>query len=187
MNLRLDTLQAGILQEKLKIFPKEIIDRNRIAELYRDLLKNLPVKFQHIPSNYKSVYAQFSIVFENNEVRNQVKSKLSEKGIPSVVYYGISGHLQSGYKYLNYVRGDFPVSEKLSENILSIPMHPYLNSQDIEKITSTNIKHLHKGVYNVKIGIIGRGFVGGAVAHGFSDQTGYSAQIKSLIQIQKKD
>ena len=140
MNSRLDTLQAGILQEKLKIFPKEIIDRNRIAELYRDLLKNLPLKFQHIPSNYKSVYAQFSIVFENNEVRNQVKSKLSEKGIPSVVYYGISGHLQSGYKYLNYVRGDFPVSEKLSENILSIPMHPYLNSQDIEKITSTIIK-----------------------------------------------
>ena len=82
-----------------------------------------------------SVYAQFSIVFESNKLRNSIQSKLSENGIPSVVYYGIPGHLQTGYKYLNYSKGDFPVSERLSESILSLPMHPYLEEEDIDKIT----------------------------------------------------
>ena len=135
MNSRLDTIQAGILLEKLKIFPDEIVLRNRIAEKYRSALRDLPITFQHIPKDYVSVYAQFSIVFESNKLRNSIQSKLSENGIPSVVYYGIPGHLQTGYKYLNYSKGDFPVSERLSESILSLPMHPYLEEEDIDKIT----------------------------------------------------
>ena len=57
-----------------------------------------------------------------------------------MVYYGISGHLQTGYKYLNYKNGDFPVSESLSETILSLPMHPYLTEEDIDLITNTIIE-----------------------------------------------
>ena len=59
---------------------------------------------------------------------------LSKKNIPSVIYYSIPGHLQTGYKYLNYKKGDFPVTEKLSNTILSLPMHPYLNEDDLDKI-----------------------------------------------------
>jgi len=122
MNSRLDTIQAGILLEKIKIFKDEIISRNAIAKKYRELLKDLPFRFQHIPDQYESVYAQFSIVFNDMETRNRIQNALSAKKIPSVVYYGISGHLQTGYKYLNYKKGDFPISESLSDTILSLPM-----------------------------------------------------------------
>ena len=136
MNSRLDTLQAAILLEKLSIFSDEIVSRNNIAETYRSSLKDLPLKFQIIPEGYESVYAQFSIVFEDEKTRNNVQNKLSEHKIPSIIYYGISGHLQTGYKYLNYQTGDFPVSESLSKKILSLPMHPYLLAKDIKKITN---------------------------------------------------
>lgn len=136
MNSRLDTLQAAILIEKLKIFPKEIIQRNLIADFYRERFENLNISCQYIPKGYKSVYAQFSIILKNESQRNSVQKALNEGGIPSVIYYVIPGHLQKGYKYLGYKKGDFPVSEDLSRRILSLPMHPYLNLNNIEKITN---------------------------------------------------
>ena len=57
-----------------------------------------------------------------------------DNNIPSVIYYPISGHLQQGYKYLNYKKGDFPVSEELGRRILSLPMHPYLDENQIDRI-----------------------------------------------------
>ena len=135
MNSRLDTLQAAILLEKLSIFKKEIVKRNEIANLYRSKLKNTTVKVQHIPEGYVSTYAQFSIILKDKNQRDKIQKSLSNGGIPSVIYYAVSGHMQQGYKYLNYKRGDFPVSEKLSETILSIPMHPYLTEKQITKIT----------------------------------------------------
>lgn len=136
MNSRLDTLQAGVLIEKLKIFSNEISRRNEIAELYRLLLKDMPIKFQTIPQNYKSVYAQFSILFESKDVRNSVQNHLLKHNIPSVIYYPIPAHLQTGYRYLNYNKGSFPVSENLSDRILSLPMHPYLSNEDISEIVN---------------------------------------------------
>ena len=137
MNSRLDTIQAGILLEKLSIFEGEILARNSIAEKYRKTLKDLPIRFQHIPDKYESVYAQFSIVFNDMETRDRIQKVLSDKKIPSVIYYEISCHLQTGYKYLNYKNGDFPVSETLSKTILSLPMHPYLTDNHIDFIVST--------------------------------------------------
>lgn len=134
MNSRLDTLQAAILLEKLSIFDKEIEQRNLIASHYREELKSENLLFQYIPKNYTSVYAQFSILFDNMSTRNKVQRELSDKGIPSVIYYGIPGHLQSGYKQLGYSEGDLPVSEDLSKRILSLPMHPYMDEQDVSKI-----------------------------------------------------
>ena len=135
MNSRLDTLQASILLEKLSIFKNEIEKRNEIANLYRSKLKNTTVKVQHIPEGYVSTYAQFSIILKDKNQRDKIQKSLSNGGIPSVIYYAVSGHMQQGYKYLNYKRGDFPVSEKLSETILSIPMHPYLTEKQMTKIT----------------------------------------------------
>ena len=60
-----------------------------------------------------------------------------DNNIPSVIYYPISGHLQQGYKYLNYKKGDFPVSEELGKRILSLPMHPYLEEEQIDRIVRT--------------------------------------------------
>lgn len=136
MNSRLDTLQAAILLEKLSIFPKEIDSRNRIANLYREKLNHLSVECQVIPEGYRSVYAQFSVLFNSEEIRDRVQLALKKNGVPSVVYYVVSGHLQTGYKYLNYSIGDFPVSEDLCKRILSLPMHPYLKDTDIEKIVT---------------------------------------------------
>ena len=144
MNSRLDTLQAAILLEKIKIFKEEIILRNKVADLYQEKLADLPIMFQTIPEQYESVYAQFSILFENKEMRNKVQKDLKNNNIPSVIYYIIPGHLQTGYKYLNYSKGDFPVSEDLSDRILSLPMHPYLEISQIEKITKVIEQSLFK-------------------------------------------
>ena len=116
-------------------FEEEIILRNKIADLYRKNLSHLPIFCQVIPKDYESVYAQFSILFENKEIRDKTQINLKNNNIPSVIYYRIPGHLQTGYRYLNYSKGDFPVSEDLSDRILSLPMHPYLELVDIEKIT----------------------------------------------------
>ena len=137
LNSRLDTIQAAILLEKLKIFPNEIDIRNEIADYYREKLSKLPLKFQVIPKKYKSVYAQFSILFETGHQRDLAQNKLGNNGIPSVIYYRIPCHLQSGYSFLNYKLNDFPISEKLSERILSLPMHPYLKKSEIDKICET--------------------------------------------------
>jgi len=134
MNSRLDTLQAAILLEKISIFKDEIIMRNKIANLYREKMSHLPIRFQTIPKDYQSVYAQFSVVFNNQMTRDKVQNELKKNNIPSVIYYPISGHLQGGYSYLNYKKGDFPISEDLGFRILSLPMHPYLEEKDINKI-----------------------------------------------------
>jgi UDP-2-acetamido-2-deoxy-ribo-hexuluronate aminotransferase len=136
LNSRLDTLQAAVLIEKLKIFKKEIELRNKFAELYRDKLKNTNLRFQYIPKNYHSVYAQFSILFESQDLRDQAQLLLKKNNIPSVVYYSIPGHLQKGYSYLKYKAGDFPVSEKLSKTILSLPMHAYLDEKQINQVVN---------------------------------------------------
>ena len=138
MNSRLDTIQAAVLLEKIKIFKDEIVSRNNIADLYRNKLSDIDeIKFQTIPNEYESVYAQFSITFNSKENRDKIQNHLKTNNIPSVIYYPISGHLQEGYKYLNYKKGDFPVSESLGQKILSLPMHPYLDEDDISLIVST--------------------------------------------------
>lgn len=136
MNSRLDTLQAAILLEKISIFKNEIKMRKKIANLYRKKLADLPIIFQHIPEDYNSVYAQFSILFDSEEIRDNIQNKMRDNDIPSVIYYPISGHLQTGYRYLKYKEGDFPISEDLGSRILSLPMHPYLEEKDIKLITN---------------------------------------------------
>ena len=133
INGRLDTIQAAILIEKLKIFDSEIKKRNKIAKNYLD---NLSSKFSlpYIPKNYTSSWAQFSIVIPDYLNRSSVINHLKNSNIPSMVYYKIPVHLQKGYAKYGYKKGDFPVSESISENILSIPMHPYLDKDKQNRI-----------------------------------------------------
>jgi len=133
INGRLDTIQAAILLEKLRIFDDELYKRNQIANYY---LENLSPKYntQKIPSGYRSVWAQFSLFVDDNIQRDYIINTLSENKIPSMIYYSIPLHLQKAFIDLDYSKGDFTNSEKLSDCIFSIPMHPYLDRKIQDKI-----------------------------------------------------
>tara|TARA_Y100000590_G_scaffold462361_1_gene626261 strand:- start:1909 stop:2214 length:306 start_codon:yes stop_codon:yes gene_type:complete len=87
-----------------------------------------------IPNEYSSSWAQYSIIIPNEIDREKVIMSLRKEGIPSMVYYKIPVHLQKGYIKYGYGNGDFPVSEEISNKILSLPMHPYLSEEDQDKI-----------------------------------------------------
>jgi len=130
LNGRLDSMQAAVLLEKLNIFQEELEMRNEIDAYYRQFLNNA----QYHPNEYQSAHALFSIVLGSNSKRKKLIKKLSENAIPSVVYYKLPIHLMKAFEYLNYKKGSFPVSEQLSENIVSLPMHPYLSRNEIDAI-----------------------------------------------------
>ena len=135
LNGRLDTIQAAVLLSKLDLYKEEIDLRQKGADLYSEKLgdnKNIQTPF--VPQDYQSVWAQYSILLESEEVRKSVIRNLKNDGIPSVVYYQKPLHIQKTFKDLNYKSGDFPISEDISTRILSLPMHPYLDELDIDKI-----------------------------------------------------
>lgn len=133
LNGRLDTIQAAILLHKLKLFPHELEQRERIASQYSENLKD---KFTtpFILPGYKSAWAQYSILANSDEHRSECQQRLNDKGILSAVYYPIPLHLQTAYKFLNYKRGGFPICEDISSRIFSLPMHPYLITDQIDTI-----------------------------------------------------
>lgn len=132
---RLDTIQASVLLVKLKHYEEDIRMRQQVAERYNDLLKNL-LHIPHVKKNRTSVWAQYSI---RVPLRDLVKEKLKEKGIPTAVYYPCPLHLQECFEYLGYKTGDFPVSEKVSNEIISLPMNPYLTDAE-QKYTVEQLK-----------------------------------------------
>ena len=133
MNSRLDTLQAGILLEKLKIYDDEILKRNTIAEIYSEQLKE-KYSVPFIPESCTSVWAQYTIRAKNQKERQDIMIKLRENNIPSNIYYPLPLHLQKAYK--NYPRdpNGLPNSEQLSNTVISLPMHPYLSDTDLKNI-----------------------------------------------------
>ena len=133
LNGRLDSMQAAVLLEKLTIFDEELEMRNKVNDYYRKSLNNA----QHIPENYHSAHALFSITLGSHHKREQLIGKLKQNSIPCVVYYKYPIHLMNGFNYLGYKEGDFPISENLSQTIVSLPMHPYLTEMDIDLIIKT--------------------------------------------------
>ena len=123
INGRLDTIQAAILLVKMTVLEEELKKRDEIATKYREGIKN--ASHQHIPTGCKSAWAQYSMLVEN---RDKVQAALKEKGIPTMIYYPIPIHRQKAYEALASGR-EFPVSDMLSQKILSVPMHPYLDSE----------------------------------------------------------
>mgnify|MGYP001219525390 FL=1 len=133
LNGRLDSIQAAVLLEKLSIFDEELEMRNKVNSYYRKYLNNA----QYHPQDYQSAHALFSIVLGSNDKRDNLINRLLENKIPSVVYYKFPIHLMEAFRYLGYNKGCLPVSEKLSDTIVSLPMHPYLTAQDIDCILKT--------------------------------------------------
>lgn len=134
MNSRLDALQAGILMPKFKAFKEyEVADVNKAAALYTEKLKGI-VKLPLIPEGYLSSFAQYTIKLESEEKRDELKNKLQEKGIPSMIYYPKPMHLQEAFGEENLGTGDFEVTNKLSATVLSLPIHPYITEADIDEV-----------------------------------------------------
>ena len=146
LGARMDTLQAAILNVKMDYYNDDIKNRQRVANKYTELLKN-HIQTPIINPNKKSVWAQYSIQVKN---RNLLQNKLSAKNIPTAIHYPKPLHLQKCFEYLGYKKGDFPISEMVSNNIISLPMNPYISDDEINYI----VKEL-KDNYMKRFGIIG--------------------------------
>jgi dTDP-4-amino-4,6-dideoxygalactose transaminase len=123
---RLDTMQAAILIEKLKIFEDEIAARNRVASRYFDALHNI-VTVPRVTEGNTSVWAQYTIRLPNGAGRDAFAAALKAQGVPTAIYYPKSMHQQTAYKHYPVAEGGLPVSERLSEDVISLPMHAYLD------------------------------------------------------------
>ncbi len=130
INGRLDTLQAAILLAKMEVFADEVDQRQIIAQRYSDGLKD-SVIIPEIPEGYTSAWAQYSILSDQKQM---LMERLKQKEIPTAVYYPKPLHLQSAFSHLGYENGSMPVSEVISEKIFSLPMHPYLDEDDQDRI-----------------------------------------------------
>ena len=130
---RLDTLQAAILIEKLKIFEDEIHARNKVADRYARGLGNL-VTVPHLASGCTSVWAQYTIRLPNGTDRDGFAAALKAQGIPTAIYYPKSMHQQTAYRDFPVAEGGLAVSERLSDDVISLPMHAYLDEATQDRV-----------------------------------------------------
>ena len=130
---RLDTMQAAILLEKLKIFEDEIAARNIVAERYARGLGNV-VSVPRLASGCTSVWAQYTIRLPAGTDRDGFAAALKAQGIPTAIYYPKSMHQQTAYRDYPVADGGLPISEKLSDDVISLPMHAYLDEPTQERI-----------------------------------------------------
>ena len=129
---RLDTIQATILSEKLKIFPDEIEARNRIARRYAEALDGV-VMVPKVPSGSSSVWAQYTIRVAGGR-RDKLAAALKAEGIPTAIYYPIPLHRQQAYKHYPVGEGGVAVSDRLAAEVISLPMHAYLDAPTQDRI-----------------------------------------------------
>lgn len=132
VNSRLDSIQAAILEVKLKYFDKHIQARQKAAAYYDMHLAELA--WIEIPRRVEYSTHTFHQYTLKTDRRDELQAFLKTKGIPSMVYYPEVFHLQEAYKFLGYQEGDFPVSEKLVKTVLSLPMHTELDEEQLEYI-----------------------------------------------------
>src|SRR5258707_5793292 len=130
---RLDTMQAAILIEKLKIFDDEIAARNKVAERYARGLSNV-VTVPRLSSGCTSIWAQYTIRLPKGTDRDGFAAALKAQGVPTAIYYGKSMHQQTAYKQYPVADGGLPGCESLSQDVISLPMHAYLTEADQERI-----------------------------------------------------
>jgi UDP-2-acetamido-2-deoxy-ribo-hexuluronate aminotransferase len=133
LTARLDTVQAAVLLEKLKIFDDEIAARNEVAERYSRGLGNV-VSVPRLAPGCTSVWAQYTIRLPKGVDREGFAAALKAKGVPTAIYYPKSMHQQTAYKDFPVADGGLPVSEQLSSDVISLPMHAYLDEPSQERV-----------------------------------------------------
>jgi len=134
MGGRMDTIQAAVLNVKLKYYEKDLALRQEVAQKYTKALKSKDLTLPFIDEKATSAWAQYSVRVKN---RDELEAKLKEHGIPTAVHYPLPLHLQECFAYLGYEKGDFPIAEQVSSEIMSLPMNPYLTDDEIEYVSGT--------------------------------------------------
>jgi dTDP-4-amino-4,6-dideoxygalactose transaminase len=137
---RLDTIQAAILIEKLRIFPDEIAARDRVAARYTQGLADVAV-VPRTGNETTSVWAQYTIKLRGGQ-RDKLAADLKAQGIPTAIYYTRPLHKQPAYRDYPVADGGVPVSEQLSGEVISLPMHAYLEQRDQDRIIGAVRKSL---------------------------------------------
>jgi len=145
LNARLDTLQAAILLPKLAAFPDELEARDGAAGQYTAGLTEMSdyLIVPQVPDGCRSAWAQYSLMVAQ---RDLFQAELHKVDVPTMVYYPKPLHLQGAFAYLGGKEGDFPVTERTAQSIVSLPMHPYLEKDTIEYIVSQIIKIKEDGL-----------------------------------------
>lgn len=135
MGGRLDTIQAAVLNVKLKYYSKDLALRQEVASKYTKALENHSnLILPSIDEKATSAWAQYSVRVKN---RDEVQNRLKDAGIPTAVHYPMPLHLQECFLYLGYKKGDFPISEIVSNEIMSLPMNPYVTNDEISYIVES--------------------------------------------------
>jgi len=139
---RLDSIQAAVLLPKLEVFDHEIEARQNVAQAYTENLTGAKdITTPYTPENMISAWAQYTLKAKNEVHRSQILDKLKEENIPVAVYYPIPLHDQIVFSDLNYKANDFEVSSRMANQVFSLPMHPYLEIDDVVSICN-KIKEL---------------------------------------------
>jgi len=131
MGGRMDTIQCAVVNVKLKHYKKDLSLRQEVASKYTQALAAKDLILPFVEEKRTSAWAQYSVRVKN---RDEVQAKLKEQGIQTAVHYPMPLHLQEAFEYLNYKQGDFPISERVSNEIMSLPMNPYVRDDEIEYI-----------------------------------------------------
>lgn len=144
VNSRLDSIQAAVLKVKLQHLDDYAKERNRAADHYNNAFKDYPQL--QTPVKWKKtthVFHQYTLVTEGID-RNELQKHLMSKDVPAMIYYPVPLHMQKAYLDPRYKEGDFPVTEMLSEKVISLPMSSELDQEQLEYITSSVIEFLEK-------------------------------------------
>ena len=159
LNSRLDTIQAAILQPKLKAFDEyELDDVNVAATFYDNYFNDLfdavdgdkkvystakgEIKLPVVPEGYNSSWAQYTVQLDSKEIRDGLQAALKEEGIPTMIYYIKPMHRQLAFGLTEDYEFPCPVTEKLCETVLSLPIHPYLSEEDAERVVKAIKKYM---------------------------------------------
>ncbi|MCX7648346.1 MAG: DegT/DnrJ/EryC1/StrS family aminotransferase, partial [Elusimicrobiales bacterium] len=129
-NSRLDTIQAAILRVKLQKILKFTEMRNEVAKKYEKALTGL-CKTPVVKEECYHSFNYYTIRFDSKETRDRVSKHLTENQVANQIYYPIALHLQKAYKHLGYKEGDLPVTERIQNEVLSLPMFPQLSDEEI--------------------------------------------------------
>lgn len=134
MNSRLDTLQAAILKVKLKAFRESELEAvNLVAQQYTGQLRGI-VTTPVVLEDFYSSWAQYTIQLKDSAVRNALQQYLKDKGIPSMIYYSKPMHCQGAFSHIDYSAYEYGVTNRLCDTVLSLPMHPYMTTEDVDSV-----------------------------------------------------
>ena len=135
MNARLDTMQAAVLLEKLAVFSDEIAARQRVAARYGERLREV-VQVPEVADGLTTVWAAYTVRLPAGIDRDAVAARLKAAGVPTAVYYAKPLHRQTAYRDYPVAGNGLPVSERLADEVLSLPMHPYLDEAVQDRIVA---------------------------------------------------